>query len=76
MEVRKNNLPMIYEIKDLKEVEEKTYSLINDYNDIFLRQVKLAFEIYEMNVKNVEKIQKNFFEEYFKFWNNILGNSK
>lgn len=76
VEVRKNNLPMIYEIKDLKEVEEKTYSLINDYNDIFLRQVKLAFEIYEMNVKNVEKIQKNFFEEYFKFWNNILGNSK
>lgn len=61
---REKNLPMLYNKENL---EDETFGLIDDYADIFSRQMKLAMSFSEIYIKSMTNMQKSFFEEYFKF---------
>ncbi|CAG7586147.1 hypothetical protein PEPTYR26121_00312 [Peptoniphilus tyrrelliae] len=61
---REKNLPMLYNKENL---EDETFGLIDDYADIFSRQMKLYMDFSEIYIKSMTDMQKSFFEEYFKF---------
>ena len=60
---RERNLPMIYNKENL---EEDTLGLIDDYANIFSRQMKLIMDFSEIYMKTMTNMQKSFFEDYFK----------
>ena len=61
---RERNLPMIYNKENL---EEDTLGLIDDYANIFSRQMKLIMDFSEIYMKTMTNMQKSIFEDYFKF---------
>lgn len=65
---KKNNLPMLY---DKEKMEEETMGIIDDYADIFNRQMKLMMDFSEIYIKSISSMQKSFFEEYFKLFDDF-----
>lgn len=65
---KKNNLPMLY---DKEKMEEETMGIIDDYADIFTRQMKLMMDFSEIYIKSVSSMQKSFFEDYFKLFDDF-----
>lgn len=65
---KKNNLPMLY---DKEKMEEETMGIIDDYADIFTRQMKLMMDFSEIYVKSISSMQKSFFEDYFKLFDDF-----
>ena len=65
---KKNNLPMPY---DKEKMEEETMGIIDDYADIFTRQMKLMMDFSEIYVKSISNMQKSFFEDYFKLFDDF-----
>lgn len=65
---KKNNLPMPY---DKEKMEEETMGIIDDYADIFTRQMKLMMDFSEIYVKSLSSMQKSFFEDYFKLFDDF-----
>ena len=65
---RERNLPMIYNKENL---EEDTLGLIDDYANIFSRQMKLIMDFSEIYVKSISSMQKSFFEDYFKLFDDF-----
>ena len=65
---RERNLPMIY---NKENIEEDTLGLIDDYANIFSRQMKLIMDFSEIYVKSISSMQKSFFEEYFKLFDDF-----
>ena len=65
---KKNNLPMLY---DKEKMEEETMGIIDDYADIFSRQMKLMMDFSEIYVKSISSMQKSFFEDYFKLFDDF-----
>ena len=65
---KKNNLPMPY---DKEKMEEETMGIIDDYADIFTRQMKLMMDFSEIYVKSMTNMQKSFFEDYFKLFDDF-----
>ena len=65
---KKNNLPMLY---DKEKIEEETMGIIDDYADIFTRQMKLMMDFSEIYVKSISSVQKSFLEEYFKLFDDF-----
>lgn len=61
---RERNLPMIY---NKENIEEDTLGLIDDYANIFSRQMKLIMDFSEIYMKTMTNMQKSIFEDYFKF---------
>ena len=65
---KKNNLPMLY---NKEKMEEETLGIIDDYANIFSRQMKLIMDFSEIYVKSISSMQKSFFEEYFKLFDDF-----
>ena len=65
---KKNNLPMLY---DKEKMKEETMGIIDDYADIFSRQMKLMMDFSEIYVKSMANMQKSFFEDYFKLFDDF-----
>ena len=65
---KKNNLPMPY---DKEKMEEETMGIIDDYADIFTREMKLMMDFSEIYVKSISNMQKSFFEDYFKLFDDF-----
>ena len=65
---KKNNLPIPY---DKEKMEEETMGIIDDYADIFSRQMKLMMDFSEIYVKSMANMQKSIFEEYFKLFDDF-----
>ena len=65
---KKNNLPMLY---DKEKTEEETMDIIDDYADIFTRQMKLMMDFSEIYIKSISSMQKSFFEDYFKLFDDF-----
>lgn len=61
---KKNNLPMLY---NKEKMEEETLGIIDDYANIFSRQMKLIMDFSEIYMKTMTNMQKSIFEDYFKF---------
>lgn len=65
---RERNLPMIY---NKENIEEDTLGLIDDYANIFSRQMKLIMDFSEIYMKTMTNMQKSIFEEYFKLFDDF-----
>ena len=65
---KKNNLPMLY---NKEKMEEETLCIIDDYADIFSRQMKLIMDFSEIYMKTMTNMQKSIFEEYFKLFDDF-----
>lgn len=65
---KKNNLLMLY---DKEKIEEETMDLIDDYADIFSRQMKLIMDFSDIYIKSLSSMQKSFFEDYFKLFDDF-----
>ena len=65
---KKNNLPMLY---NKEKMEEETLGIIDDYADIFSRQMKLIMDFSEIYMKTMTNMQKSIFEEYFKLFDDF-----
>lgn len=65
---KKNNLPMPY---DKEKMEDETMGIIDDYADIFTRQMKLMMDFSEIYVKSMANMQKSFIEDYFKLFDDF-----
>ena len=56
---------------DKEKMEEETMGIIDDYADIFSRQMKLMMDFSEIYVKSISSMQKSFFEDYFKLFDDF-----
>lgn len=65
---RKSNLPALY---NQEEVKEETLGIIDDYRELFSRQMKLALSFSEIYIKSIADMQKSFLEEYFNFLDSL-----
>ncbi|MDY3903201.1 hypothetical protein [Peptoniphilus sp.] len=65
---RKSNLPMLY---NQEEVKEETLGVIDDYRELFSRQMKLALSFSEIYINSIADMQKSFLEEYFNFLDSL-----
>lgn len=65
---RKSNLPMLY---NQEEIKEETLGILDDYREIFSRQMKLALNFSEIYINSMLDMQKSFFEDYFDFLDSL-----
>lgn len=70
---RKSNLPMLY---NQEEVKEETLGVIDDYRELFSRQMKLALSFSEIYINSIADMQKSFLEEYFNFLDSLSKNKE